>query len=79
MKKNLCDPYILTHHNYRANAKKSVLSNDIRREETKAVVTVLKALGRRALSDVNCFIKVTSVMALDGATSYLRLKDAIFM
>ena len=35
------------------------------REETKAVVTVLKARGKRALYDVNCFCKMMPVMALN--------------
>ena len=46
--------------------KKRVISNDI--------VTVLKARGKRALADVNCYCKMTSVAALDGVTSFLRSK-----
>ena len=39
------------------------------------IVTVLKARGNRALADVNCYCKMTSVVALDGVTSFLSLKD----
>ena len=59
----------LTHLAYRANAKKRVISNNN--------ITVLKVRGKRALADVNCYCKMTSVMALDGVTSFLRLKDVI--
>ena len=45
---------ILTHLAYRANAKKYVISND--------KVTVLKACGKRALADVNCYCKKMSVI-----------------
>ena len=55
-------PYILTHLAYRVNAK-------------NVIYTVLKARGKRALADVNSNCKVTSVMALDGVTSSLRLED----
>ena len=41
--------------------KKGVISNDI--------VTVLKACGKRALADINCYCKMSSVVALDGVTS----------
>ena len=62
---------ILIHLAYRTNAKKKhALANDI--------VTVLKARGKRALADVNCYCKMTSVSALDGVTSFLRLKDATY-
>ena len=61
---------ILTHLPYRANAKKTpVISNNN--------VTVLKAGGKRILDDVNCYCKMTSVMVLDGVTSFLRLKEVI--
>ena len=51
---------------YRADAKKRALSNDI--------VTVLKTHGkRRALADVNCNCNMTSIVALDGVRSFLRL------
>ena len=50
--------------------KKRAISDDI--------VTVLKACGKRALADVNCYCKMTSVGALDGVTSFLRLKDATY-
>ena len=33
-------------------------------------VTVLKMRGKRALADVNCYCKMTSVIALDGETSF---------
>ena len=58
---------ILTHLAYIANAKKRVISTDN--------VTVLKAHGKRAPIDVNCYCKLTSVVELDGVTSFLRLKD----
>ena len=61
---------ILTHLTYRASAKKCVISNDI--------VTVLKAYGKRALADVNCDCKTTSIVALDGVTSFLGLKDVTY-
>ena len=54
---------ILTHLANKANAKKCVISNSI--------VTFFKTGGRRALADVNCFFKMTSVVALDGITSFL--------
>ena len=57
---------ILTHLTYRANAKKHISNNN---------VTVLKARGKCTLADVNCYCKMMSVMALDGVTSFLRLKD----
>ena len=38
-------------------------------------VTVVKTRGKRALADVNCNCNMTSVMVLDGVTSFLRLKD----
>ena len=31
--------------------------------------------GKSALGDVICYCKMTSVMALDGVTSFIRLKD----
>ena len=40
-------------------------------------VTGLKARGKRALADVNCYCKMTSIIVLDGITSFLRLKDVI--
>ena len=46
------------------------ISNDI--------VTVLKARGKRTRADVNCYCKMTSVVALDGVASFLRLKDATY-
>ena len=51
---------------YRGNAKKCVMSNNY--------VTVLKVPGKRVLADVNCYCKMTSLMALDGVMSFLRLK-----
>ena len=35
----------------------------------------MKARGKTALADVICYCKMASVMALDGVTSLLRLKD----
>ena len=32
--------------------------------------------GKRVLADVICYSKMTSLMELDGVTSFLRLKDA---
>ena len=58
---------ILTHLAFRANAKKRVISNKN--------VTVLKALGKRALADINGYCKMTLVMALDKVTSFLCLND----
>ena len=52
---------ILTHLVYRANAKKRVISNDI--------PTVLKARGKRALADVNCYCKMTSIVKDDVKNS----------
>ena len=60
---------ILTHLAYRANAKKSVVLNDI--------VTVVKACGKRALAV--CYCKMTSVVALEGVTLFLCLKDVIYL
>ena len=36
---------------------------------------MLKARGKRALADVIYCCKMTSFMALDGVTSFIRLKD----
>ena len=52
---------ILTHLVYRDNAK-------------KRDVSALKARGRRALAYVICYCKMTSVMALDGVTSFFSLE-----
>ena len=46
--------------------KKRVISNGI--------VTVWKACEKRALADLNCYCKMTSVVSLDGVTLFLRLK-----
>ena len=64
---------ILTHLAYRAYyAKKRVIrSNDI--------VTLLKARGKRALADVNCYCKMSSITASNGVTSFLRLKDVTYL
>ena len=51
--------------------KNHVISNDI--------VTVLKARGKRALADVNCYYKMTSIVVFDGVTSFLRLKDVTYL
>ena len=40
--------------------------------------TALKARERRSLVDVICYCKMTSVMALDGVTSFLRWKDVTY-
>ena len=52
--------------------KKSIISNDI--------VRVLKARGKRALADVECYCKMTSVVALAGVhvTLFFRLKDVAY-
>ena len=50
--------------------KRCVISNDI--------VTVLKVHAKRALADINCYCKMTSIVALDGVTSFLRLKDVTY-
>ena len=43
------------------------------------IVTVLKACGKRALAGVNVTpCKMTSVVVLDGVTSFLRLKYATY-
>ena len=36
--------------------------------------TIIHSFGR-ALADVNCYCKMTSVMALDGVTSFSRKND----
>ena len=41
----------------------------------KSKFTVLKARGKSVLADVICYCKMTSVMALDGATLFILLKD----
>ena len=66
----MCKIYILTHLAYRANAKKHVISNGI--------VTVLKAHGKHALADVNCYCKMMSVVALEDVKLFLRLKDVTY-
>ena len=50
--------------------KTRVISND--------KVKVLKARGKRALANVNCYCKMASVVALYGVASFLRLKDATY-
>ena len=64
MRKKSC---ILTILAFFANAKTSVISNNN--------VTVLKVWVNYALADVNCHCKMMSVMALEGVTSFLYLKD----
>ena len=64
-------PTIQTKLAYEANAKKRVISNNI--------VTVLKSCGKRARADVNCFCKMTSVVALDGVTFFTLERCYIFM
>ena len=56
---------VLTHLAYRANAKKTCISNDI--------VTILKARGKRAQADINCYCKMTSAMALDGVSRFMHI------
>ena len=51
---------------YKANAKKCVILNNN--------VTVLKAPGKGALADINCYCKMTPVMALDGLTWFFTLE-----
>ena len=54
---------ILTHVACRANDKIS------------EICTALKAQGKCVIADVICYWLMTSFMALDGVTSFLRLKD----
>ena len=49
---------ISTHIAYKVKAKEHVISNNN--------VTVLKALGKPVLADINCNCKMRSVKALDG-------------
>ena len=46
--------------------------------QTIYIVSVLKACGRRARADVNCYCKMTLVVALDNVASFIRLKDATY-
>ena len=48
------------------------------RDISNDIVTVLKARGKHALADVNCYCKMTSVVTLDGVTPFLRLKDGTY-
>ena len=41
----------------------------------QTIKSVLKARGKGTLADVNCYWKMTSVIALNGVTSFLHLKD----
>ena len=50
--------------------KKCVISNN--------KVTVLKACGKLALADVNCYCKMTPIVELYVATLFLRLKDVTY-
>ena len=44
------------------------------------MVTVLKPHGMRTLADVSCYCKMTSVVSLDGVTSFFMLERCyIFM
>ena len=43
----------------------------------QTIIHSLKARGRRALADVICYSKITSAMAVDVVTSFLRLKDVL--
>ena len=49
---------------------KSVISND--------TVTVFKACAKRTLADVNCYCKMMTVVALDGVTSFLHIKNVTY-
>ena len=44
------------------------------RDISNDIVTVFEARGKRALDDVIFYCKMTSIVALDGVTSLLRLK-----
>ena len=46
--------------------------------DSNDIVTVLKARGKQALADVNCYCKMMSVVELDGVTSFLCLKDVTY-
>ena len=48
----------------------------LKRVVSKNNVTVLKARGKRALADVSCYCKMTSVMAL-GVSSFLHFNVVI--
>ena len=50
--------------------KKCVISNQ--------KVTVLIACGKRALAGVDCYCNMTSIVVLDGVTSFLGLKDITY-
>ena len=50
-----------------------MLKNDISNNN----VTLLKVRGMCALLDINCYCKMTSVVELDGVTSFFCLKDVI--
>ena len=56
------NPYFLHTLPIEPMLKTCVISNDN--------VTVLKACGKRALADVNCYCKMTSVVMLDEVTSF---------
>ena len=49
---------------------KCAISNDF--------VTVLEARGKSTLYDIKCYCKMTSILALGGVTSFLRLKDVTY-
>ena len=49
---------------------KRVISND--------KVIILKTRAKCELVDVNCYCKMTSIVALDGVTSFVRLKDVTY-
>ena len=50
--------------------RKRVISN--------VILTVLKACGKRALADVNCYCRMASIVALDGVTLFLGMKDGTY-
>ena len=49
-----------------------------KRDISNNIVKALKAHGKPTLADINCYCKMTSVMALDGVTSFLRFKYATY-
>ena len=72
---NSGDPYEMQHNaafpqRLHVMLKKHVISYNI--------VTVLKASVKGTLADVNCYCKMTSVVALDGVKSFLCLKYATY-
>ena len=56
---------ILTHLAYRVNGKKNVIY--------PTIIQSFEVRGKKALADVICYCKMTSVTALDGVKSFLQL------